>query len=218
MIPEGRVEKSIWLRETYPTNRSSRTKRKSICGFGVNDADYVVNPRINGNRHPCHAYTTWRSMIERCVDGVYKNKHPAYRDAVVCDAWVNFMTFREWYLENYVEGFDIDKDLLSNGGKVYSPETCIFIPRWLNIFISIEHPDRALPAGVHFEPARGKYKASVKDGNKTINIGRYDSVDAASRAYVNYKLGAALARKSEIESISRGLYERVVYCVIEKAR
>lgn len=218
MIPISKVEKSIWLRANFPANRSSTIRRKTICSAGVNDADYVVNPKINGVRHPCHAYSTWRSMIERCVDASYKDKHPAYQDSIVCDAWVNFMTFREWYLEHYIEGFDIDKDLFSRGVKIYSPSTCIFIPRWLNKFISIECRGQALPAGVHFDVSRGKYKASAKDGFKFVNIGRYTSVEAASKAYLDFKLAVALRRKDEINAIKDGLYEHVVAHVKEKAR
>lgn len=218
MIPNGKVEKSIWIRENFPANKSSKTKRKTVCGVGVNDADYVVNPRISGVRHPCHAYSTWRSMIERCEDQEYKDKHPAYRDAVVCNSWISFMSFRVWYLDNYIDGFDIDKDLLSCGGKVYSPDTCIFIPRWLNTFISMDRKDNGLPAGVHFDVSRGKYKATSKDGVNTANLGRYASAEEASKAYINFKLEKAMLRKSEIELIADGLYEHLVSYIKKKAR
>jgi hypothetical protein len=218
MMPTGEVEKSIWLRENFPANKSSKSRRKTICGLGVNDADYVVNPKILGVRHPCRAYSTWRNMIERCASQKYKDNHPAYRDAIVCDSWISFMSFRDWYLANYVEGYDIDKDLLSCGGKIYSPETCIFIPKWLNLFIAIGCGEKNLPTGVHFDVSRGSYKASAKNGNKTTNLGRYTSANAASEAYINFKLATALQRKDEIDAIATGLYDCVVSYIKEKAR
>ena len=35
--------------------------KKLVCGVGNNDADYAVNPRINGKRGMCPAYQAWRN-------------------------------------------------------------------------------------------------------------------------------------------------------------
>lgn len=44
------------------------SKRSMICGVGINDADYPVNPRINGTeeRIECPFYNRWRYMLTRC--------------------------------------------------------------------------------------------------------------------------------------------------------
>ena len=47
----------------------------------------------------------------------------------VCEEWKHFSNFKKWFDENYIEGFDIDKDILIKGNKVYSPEACSFVPR-----------------------------------------------------------------------------------------
>ncbi len=84
-------------------------------------------PSINGKREA--VYTRWMSMLARC----YTSEKPSYKNSYVCDEWHNFQNFAEWFKENNIEGFEIDKDELQYGveNKVYSPKTCIFV-----------HPDK----------------------------------------------------------------------------
>lgn len=57
----------------------------------------------------------------------------------------------------------MDKDMLAAGSKIYSPATCIFIPQWLNKFMtSFEQKEgRELPTGVYrrnaYYRARGRH-------------------------------------------------------------
>lgn len=44
---------------------------------------------------------------------VEHKKWPSYIGVTVCDEWRSFMKFREWWLENHVDGWQIDKDLLT---------------------------------------------------------------------------------------------------------
>lgn len=214
MIPTGKVAKSMWLRINYPANKSSKAKRATICNFGINDADYVVSPKINGSREPCPAYATWRDMIQRCVDLEYKSLKPAYKDVTVWHGWQRFMDFRRWWLCNYVEGWELDKDILSGVNKIYSPSTCIFIPQWLNVFVT-ERPNSSTPKGVFYEEQRRKFKASVKYENKTINIGRFETQEQALSAYTAEKIRIAETRRWEIESIRDGIFDRVIAIIKE---
>lgn len=82
------------------------------------------------------AYTNWAHMIERCYDPKFLNANPTYRNTVVCDEWLNFQNFAAWYHENYytIEGcrMSLDKDILVKGNKVYSPQTCVIVPDFIN--------------------------------------------------------------------------------------
>ncbi|EFO2888125.1 TPA: hypothetical protein MDT80_003654 [Klebsiella pneumoniae] len=72
--------------------------------------------------------TSRRNMIYRV------NNDPNYTDVTICDEWLNDPeSYYEWHLANMVEGWDIDKDILSGDSKIYSPETCIFTPRDVNL-------------------------------------------------------------------------------------
>lgn len=73
----------------------------------------------------------WMSMIDRC----YSGKNKAYEDVYVCDEWHNFINFAKWYDDNYIDGWSLDKDLLSGYSKLYSPNTCCFLPSKINAAI-----------------------------------------------------------------------------------
>ena len=90
--------------------------------------------KINGIKK--ESYKVWYSMLQRCYKECYINK-PTYKDCTVCDEWLCFENFEKWYNENYYEVDDeimnLDKDILVKGNKIYSPETCCFVPKRINI-------------------------------------------------------------------------------------
>lgn len=81
------------------------------------------------------AYNLWISIFKRSYSDVYHEKYPTYKNVTVCEEWKCFQNFAKWFYENYkphMEGWHLDKDILVKGNKLYSPETCIFIPNELN--------------------------------------------------------------------------------------
>lgn len=118
-----------------------------VCYFYELDVWCVVNmrkvmdldfsPFISGvgyyDRYPIDlntkSHVTWVSMIYRCY-GKFKNKY--YKGVIICKEWHNYYKFAEWYDVNYIEGFVLDKDLFSENQKIYSPETCCFLPVAIN--------------------------------------------------------------------------------------
>ena len=77
---------------------------------------------------------TYRAMMHRC----YSPQNPNWRSygamgVKVCEEWHNFKEFNDWFIVNYVEGWEIDKDVLSQ--TLYSPTTCVFLPQHINQFI-----------------------------------------------------------------------------------
>ena len=99
------------------------------------------------------AYNHWRKMLQRCYDPYYINKHLSYTDCFVCEEWHCFQNFAKWYVENIYncnnEIMDLDKDILIKGNKIYSPETCVFVPQRINKLI------------VNQETKRGEYPVGV---------------------------------------------------------
>ena len=97
-------------------------------------------------------YRDWVDMIQRCYDPYRLNKYPTYRDCFVCEEWHCFQNFAKWYEENYYEcngeKMCLDKDILIKGNKIYSPETCIFVPDRINLlFVKRDNDRGCFPIG-----------------------------------------------------------------------
>jgi hypothetical protein len=74
----------------------------------------------------------WRGMLRRCYCEKQQSRNPSYIGCSVCVEWHNFQTFAKWFEENYIEGFQLDKDTKVVGNRVYSPNTCVFISKTEN--------------------------------------------------------------------------------------
>lgn len=152
--------------------------KKGVLLYGVGKS----KPIQNASSFERKARKTWGGMLERCYSLEFIKKHPTYVDCVVCEAWHDFECFYEWYKENYVKGFFLDKDLTVLGNKVYSPSTCVFIPRWLNNILLDSKASRGIyPIGVTYD--KGRYKARFSCDGVSTYLGLYESVLEASNAY-----------------------------------
>ena len=98
----------------------------------------------------------------------------------------------EWIDKNYYEvqgeQMHLDKDILCKGNKIYSRETCIFVPKRINNLFTKRDNDRGdCPIGVTPNSA-GNYEAQCNDGyGKQIYLGTYPTKEEAFRVYKNYK-------------------------------
>lgn len=132
------------------------------------------------NRKPNKCYATWRGILQRCYDNKHQEKHPTYINAECYNEWLNYQAFAHWYNNNYyeIEGekMELDKDLLSGNGKVYSPNTCIFLPHSINnALINAK--------GYTFDKNTNKYKAQTWYKNKRIYLGCFDTEEEAHEVY-----------------------------------
>ena len=74
-------------------------------------------------------YRKWSDMLMRCYSEKYLTKYPTYKGCSVCKEWLNFQTFAAWGEVNWIEGYDLDKDIKVEGNRIYSPESCMFVSR-----------------------------------------------------------------------------------------
>lgn len=82
----------------------------------------------NGNR--TKAYATWKQMLQRCYSEKYHARQPTYESCEVCYEWKNYQIFCAWFYENYPaeDGrWQLDKDIINEGNKIYSPDNCKFV-------------------------------------------------------------------------------------------
>ena len=119
----------------------SKKRRRLIRGLYTNDMDCSCNE----NATIRHAYNCWHRMIERCHNPKYQETCSTYIGCSICDEWKNFSNFFEWYKVNYKDGCELDKDILVKGNKVYSPETCCFVPQEINKILLKGQKKRGYP-------------------------------------------------------------------------
>lgn len=129
-------------------------------------------------------YSVWADMLKRGYNIEYKEKHPTYKDVTVCEEWHNFQNFAEWFEENYIDGFTLDKDIFCKNCKLYSPETCCFVPQQLNKILTINRIKKGIyPTGVNFNKQNNKFVAKIKKYNKTIFLGYFNTSEDAFNTY-----------------------------------
>ena len=106
----------------------------SVFGVGIFGTKYPST--INGRN--IKEYVLWQRMLERCYSDGFKKKNPTYIDCEVSENFKSYEYFYEWCYKQIgfcVGGFELDKDLLLKGNKVYSENTCIFIPAEINLLL-----------------------------------------------------------------------------------
>lgn len=136
-------------------------------------------------------YSIWNSLLQRCYSVAIKNKYKTYQEASICSEWLSFQNYAEWYMENYYdigETLQIDKDILYPGNKLYSPETCVLVPKEINVLFTKRDSKRGdYPIGVTISN-NGKYVSRCQIGTgKKECLGSFDDPINAFKAYKSFK-------------------------------
>lgn len=140
---------------------------------------------VGGKKAP--AYRTWGNILMRCYDPSYSVRNPTYTGCTVAPEWHNFQVFAEWYhAQTICKGWELDKDLIVKGNKVYSAETCSFVPQEINYLLLNQKSRRGdLPQGV--SRPHGRYQARIRVRGKSQHIGNFSTPAAAFEAYKGVK-------------------------------
>lgn len=139
-------------------------------------------------------YRFWSSMLKRGYSKLYKKEKPCYEQVEVCVQWHCFQNFFKWFSKNYdfetMEGWELDKDIIEPENKIYSSETCCFVPKQINkFFINMPKKNRTLPKGVSFS---GKsYEAAVSVGGK-VKKRRFSTAEEAFKFYCEERKSYAI--------------------------
>lgn len=128
------------------------------------------------------SYSCWKRMIERCYDGKYNN-HPTYIGTSVCLDWHNYQNFAQWHKDNYIEGWQLDKDILVEGNKIYSPDTCVFVPSEINQLFKKELIEGKYSRGVAKIKRRKSFKALIRMGKERMYLGSFSTQEEANKVY-----------------------------------
>lgn len=160
---------------------------KLVHGVGYNDKTRIATI----NRDQIREYSTWKGMIKRCYCDKYKKLFPTYDDCFVSENFKSYSYFYDWYQQQSGASnkkWQLDKDLLIKNNKIYSEDTCVFLPEDINTVIRLRtHNKGDFPIGVSVNPWSGRLFARIKKGRKTYHIGTYDDPNSAFLAYKREK-------------------------------
>ena len=160
----------------------------SVYGVGVLGTKY--QSRVNGVN--TKEYNLWMNMLRRCYNDDCKKKQPTYEGCKVSDKFKNYEYFYEWCNNQF--GFNnkdwqLDKDLLIKGNKVYSESTCVFIPQEINKVLVKRGALRGEHLiGVYWNKKASAFVARVnKNEGKQEHLGLFNTELEAFKAYKKAK-------------------------------
>lgn len=173
------MSKQIKMGLTDDAQDSSGNWRKTVC--------------LPGMQWQTISYSRWKGINARCKDGgAYQNRQPSYIGCT--NEFKGFQEFVEWSRQQVgydLEGYQLDKDLLFKGNKIYSPDTCVFLPSRINSLLIKANSIRGdFPVGVSFNSKRQKFIAFCSNGSgsgRQMYLGGYNSPEAAFNVYKSYK-------------------------------
>ena len=198
------VDSSYTTFSTAGNIRSGSVKDKmspSVYGVGVVGVD-----SISTNQKPHQEYVFWNSMLQRCYDLSYKLKRPTYIGCTSSNNFKYYPYFKDWCNKQVGfgnKGWCLDKDILVKGNKLYSEDTCCFVPREINSLFALSGNTRGLnPIGVQFNLEEGNYSARVSRDGKHCHIGTYETKEDA---FLRYKE----AKELHIKSVAKRWFGKI---------
>jgi len=147
-------------RSAYKEIKSGSIKDRLIPNVGGVGFLGGVKYKTNGVDKVC--YQTWLDMILRCYAPKNEGIAKRYHGVSVCKDWHNYQNYAPWYKDNFIKGYHVDKDLKVFNSKLYSPETCVFVPEALNSFLT-----GGLKRGIHFNKNKGLWISQCQNGEVT---------------------------------------------------
>lgn len=209
------LKRHQYIRKHFPINIASSSLRNRVRGHGINDADYVVQPNIDGGKVKCPAYVAWESIMRRAYDPDHLAQYPWNKGTSVSKDWMRFSTFLSWWKKNNTDGWIVSNSVIDDK-KEYSAESCCFIPEWLKAFSRIKASRKvALPTGVGKSGGRFQASCGNPKTGKVEYLGSFRDAASARSAYLSKKLEWALILKIKMDMIDERIYPRVVEIIKE---
>ena len=160
----------------------------SVFGVGVSGNKYPF--RIDGIK--TKEYALWCDMLRRCYSDAYKKRQPTYEGCKCSDNFKSYEYFYEWCHNQIgfgVSDFELDKDLLVKGNKIYSENICVFIPSEINSLLTKRESSRGKHLiGVCWSKRDKSFVAQVsKNKGKREHLGYFKTEIEAFNAYKEAK-------------------------------
>ena len=172
-------------------------------------------------------YHAWSYMLRMVYeDNERFNRKRKNRTITICEEWLDFANFNEWFGENYYtvgnETMDLCRNLLNQDNDEFSPDECVFIPRRIMQLITPKNLSKSgLPRGVGYRECSDKYYSTCYkqvDGKATTV--RHSGFKTAEEAFLQYKKDKEdyikeVAREHQIEIVENKPLARMLYANVE---
>lgn len=158
----------------------------SVQGVGI-----LGDEPIRENGQLLKEYKLWQDMLKRCYDSKYHDTRPTYKGCSVSNNFRYYPYFKEWCNKQIgfdQDGFDLDKDILSKGTKIYSEDTCCFVPSEINNSFTVSNNKNSnYFIGVSYHKKCGKFCSRLNKFGKKNSLGCFDTELEAFHAYKEAK-------------------------------
>lgn len=168
---------SVTTASALRTGRVKNPYHPTVFGIGYIG---IGKYKCSENGRLTQVYNIWSRMLQRCYAPETNPGFSTYVGCHTCVEWHDFQNFAKWYYNNpyYGLGYDLDKDLIIKGNRMYSPYTCTLIPRELNKAISTTYcSNSGLPIGVY--QSGDRYIAFVRGYIEGDYLGTYSTAEEA---------------------------------------
>lgn len=192
--------------------------KKLVYGIGINDLKGIKGEEVckivDGVRWDSKEYKLWESMLARVLKSS-DSKNPSYQKITVCGDWYYYSRFKSWATENMPDdmtNMSLDKDLRGMGRGIYSPETCMFIPKDLNSAINfVRTKGSGLPIGVTKTNKEGVYRFSSKDIKGNRHYTRCKGIEQTHFSYLSKKIEYILLFIEKYPYLSKEIQDYCLY-------
>ena len=181
---------------------------KLVFGVGFNDGSRPT--KIDGKK--VKEYALWQDMLERCFSEKLQTRYQTYKGCSVSTNFLNYSFFYDWCkvqigfrnVDENGRSWCLDKDILFKYNKLYSEDTCAFVPNEINSFFTDNGKNRGnYPVGVSLPNGYTKYVVTVCVVGKNKYLGGYNTIEEAFAVYKKHKEALckelALKWKDEID-------------------
>ena len=183
---------------------------KTIQGIGYNDEKHPS--RVSGKK--IREYRTWTNMLLRCTENSWVHR-PSYTGTTCSENFKSYSYFYEWCnkqvgfgnIDDNMESWHLDKDLLIKGNKLYSEDNCVFVPKKINTLLVKSDALRGAHAiGVHLVKKTNKYTAQI---NNSCGVRQHlGCFDTEQDAFFSYKAAKEAYIKQVAEEYKSSLDQR----------
>jgi hypothetical protein len=176
-----------------------------VCGVGYY-AFSSIDELIAAKKS--EAWKSWNGILARCYS---PNRRNGYIGVSVHKDWHNFNQFREWHDLHQIDGWEIDKDLLSAGSKIYSSDTCCFIPGVINASIRGGVPPIHKDNSGYFFTTN-----TIGGGGMKIYLPSFDECKRAAILYKQgYMRGLVSAYRGQFCKLDRDRIMEAILCLYD---